>query len=492
MAIQNHPSLYSGGSVVFNQQPHVQLYATLKAREQAREEAFDEYTRNLRKGINTAGMRNQDRPAFDKKYQDWQKFYLDNRDKIRGRKEGADIKFQQGWQELMDLAEESKATEAGKKPLVEILTDPNKRDRLSEDILPMIQSHDAPLYITKPDGTVERNPNWKAFDVSKLNFDPKPFESDKFFKGLEDVKRMDLPPVIEKDPITMTQKVTTTSVFDQEAKEVIATRAVTELANNRSFRDTIKKLKPEDYNAVFRANYGRDIEDDGDLAAAYTLKGMQQKIVSSKIEPDTFGRQQAMEGIRNANARSRIALQDSYAKGRIDYRKAASKEEQKGSVENWIKKAYDEGESSKGATYVNGVAVPARQIAVPATMIKKYTIKGGEKGTSNVQPTKFFITEDGKYVVPSYPGISSKGRRDHIPIETFKNEVAQSWLPKKQAASVIEDEVDIDFGDDDEVEESVQMSTPQGKTHPLPAGKPRTVKQGNYTYTWNEQTGQYE
>jgi hypothetical protein len=28
--------------------------------------------------------------------------------------------------------------------------------------------------------------------------------------------------------------------------------------------------------------------------------------------------------------------------------------------------------------------------------------------------------------------------------------------------------------------------------YPLPAGKPRTVKQGGFTYTWNEQTGEYE
>lgn len=32
----------------------------------------------------------------------------------------------------------------------------------------------------------------------------------------------------------------------------------------------------------------------------------------------------------------------------------------------------------------------------------------------------------------------------------------------------------------------------QKKTYPLPAGKPKTVQQGGYTYTWNDETGQYE
>lgn len=34
--------------------------------------------------------------------------------------------------------------------------------------------------------------------------------------------------------------------------------------------------------------------------------------------------------------------------------------------------------------------------------------------------------------------------------------------------------------------------TKQSGKHALPAGKPRTVKQNGHTYTWNEQTGNYE
>jgi hypothetical protein len=30
------------------------------------------------------------------------------------------------------------------------------------------------------------------------------------------------------------------------------------------------------------------------------------------------------------------------------------------------------------------------------------------------------------------------------------------------------------------------------KKYPLPEGKPRTVKQDGYTYTWSEETGKYE
>lgn len=40
--------------------------------------------------------------------------------------------------------------------------------------------------------------------------------------------------------------------------------------------------------------------------------------------------------------------------------------------------------------------------------------------------------------------------------------------------------------------EVIQQGKQQTNAHPLPQGKPRTVKQNGYTYTWNEQTGQYE
>jgi hypothetical protein len=39
-----------------------------------------------------------------------------------------------------------------------------------------------------------------------------------------------------------------------------------------------------------------------------------------------------------------------------------------------------------------------------------------------------------------------------------------------------------------------EVPTPQPakKNFPLPSGKPRTVKQGDFTYTWNPETGAYE
>lgn len=448
MAIINDPRLYSAGNVAINQQPHVALYGQLLAKEQARQEAFDDYIRGLNTKINSAGVRNVDRPVFDKKYENMQKFYIQNRDAIRNRKGGADIEYAKQYQDLMNLVAESKQEEDKKKPVIEMMLDPNKRDRLNNDeFMKAIHDHDQPLYAEVPEGLI-RNPNRKSVDYTKFNFDPKPFEQDKYFKQFEDIKRTDLPPVVVKDPKTMTQTETTTSVFDDEAKNTIATRAVTDYMQNPSFKKVINDLDPKEYNDFYKQNFGHDIQSKADLAAAYTLKGMQQSVKTSKVNPDTFGRQVALEGIRDANARRMLAISDAYAKGRIDYRKAAGQKEQEGVLEGLIKRTFDEGSGNKGAIYVDGKAVPARKIAVPAEITKKYTIEEGKGGSKEKKvPIKFMMTEDMRYVVPVYSGESTKNREGKIPIEQFRNDLGKLYLTKKDAKGEMDE---LDFGEDED------------------------------------------
>lgn len=467
--------MYTGGAVQFDASPHVQLYGKLLLKKQAEQDAFDEYIRNLNKNVNSAGLRNADRPVFDKKLADWQKFGMQNRENIRKRIGGADIKFMQDYQDLLNLVAESKTEEEKKKPLVEIMTDPNKRERLSADIIPDIAAHDEPLNIIGEDGSIIKNPNRRSFDITRLSFDPKPFETDKYFKGLEDVKRMDLPPNIVKDPKSMTQTVTTTSVFDDQAKDVIATRAVSEYMNNPSFRKVVNDLKEEDYNPVFKANYGRDIQTPADLAAAYTLKGMQQKVTTSKVEPDTFGRQQKM-----------AALNDYYAKRRIDYRRAGNQQDQNQVLEAWIQRTFNEGKGTYNPVMIKGKFQPGRQIAVPVDFKKKYTITQRDEDGKiiSTEPPRFVMTEDKKFVIPLYPGRKSD-YQDPIPIETFRNELGKLWMSAKDRVGEMDE---ISFDNEDEVEDVTTeiISGPSGgetiKGSEVPKGASITQKDGEYYY----------
>jgi len=118
MALQNDPRLFTGGGERVDTRPHVQLYAQLKQREQARNDAFDEYVRNLNKNINSAGLRNQERPVFEDKLRQWQEFGMQNKEFLRNpRKDGgrASMEFQNRYQDLNNLIAESKIEEEKKK-----------------------------------------------------------------------------------------------------------------------------------------------------------------------------------------------------------------------------------------------------------------------------------------------------------------------------------------------------------------------------------------
>lgn len=392
MAIRNDPRLYTAGSVEFDTKPHLQLYFSLLQKEQARNDAYDEYIRNLNKNINPAGLRNQERAVFEDKLKKWQEMGIKNKELLRNPRKDkgqASMEFQAGYQDLLNTINESKAEEEKKKPLVEIMTDPAKRDRLNEEeVFPKIQQHDQPIFVQDPKtGQWVRDPNRKSFNVADLNFNPKPFEQDKYFKQFEDIKKTDLPPVITKDPKNMTQTEVKTSVYTPEDKDIIATRAVTDYMQNKSFKDLIDKLPPEDYNDFYKENFGHDIQTPADLAAAYTLKGLQQKAVTTAIKDDVFARQKAMEAIRNANARGLIRLRDQLG----DEDKAVNDlwiDEYVNTISTEAKKP----ENTIEYKYKDGRTVRGHKIAIDPVLKKAVGMDDKNQG-------QVIVTDDGDFIL---------------------------------------------------------------------------------------------
>lgn len=487
MALQINPHAYTGGAERFNPLPHTQLYIQLKQREQAKNEAFDEYLRNLNKNINSAGLRNQERPVFEQKLAEWQKFGMENRDKLRNPRQdkgGASLEFQNKYQDILNLVAESKMEEEKKKPLIEIATDPNKRDRLSADIIPDIASHDEPIYITDKNGQIIRNPDRRSFDVSKIMFDPKPFEQDKYFKSFDDVKRSDLSPTVVKNPKDMTQTITTTSVFDQGAKDLIATRAVGEYMNNKSFKATIDKLNPDEYNDVYKKNYGHDIQTPADLAAAYTLAGLQQKTVTSKLENDTFERQKQMAAINHG-----------YRLGEKQFEhalKGADEQTQDLWLDDHIDKLTEDAKKQPSRLYVGGGL--GYEIPLNATLAKSLAKDGNS-------PDKLIVTMDGKYVPIFYQrnkdGIIMNGRgKDQFPVV---DEIATVPIDRNQLKLDLGGQVGVKQKNKEMSagQKSINSSpTPaalvkQSKGNPPPNGKEYVEDEG-FKFKWNPDKSRYD
>ena len=329
MALINDQRLYTGGSERFDTRPHVQLYAQLKAKEQANKDAFDEYMRNLNIKVNPAGMRNNERRVFEDKLSKWQQYGMQNKEQLRNpRKDGgrASMEFQAGYQDLQNIIARSKGVEELKKPAVEVITDPNKYDRVNKDKLKTaLQSTDQDLYIQDPKtGAWVDNPEWRGISVSDIEFNAKPFDQGKFRGLFKDIKRQEQAPTMIKDSKNMTQTVTKRAVFDEPAKDQIAEIAVTEYMSDPSTKEFIDKLDPSEYNDFFKKNYGHDIQTEGDLAAAYALKTQQEELITSELKDDLFAQRKAM-----------AELNDAYAKGRMYMRRAWSKAD-KATQDTWV------------------------------------------------------------------------------------------------------------------------------------------------------------
>ena len=62
---------WSAGAVVFDQRPFLAFYERQAARQQAKEDALDNYFRDLGKNVTSAGMRSQDVPVLLQKNKEW-------------------------------------------------------------------------------------------------------------------------------------------------------------------------------------------------------------------------------------------------------------------------------------------------------------------------------------------------------------------------------------------------------------------------------------
>ena len=461
MALQINPNLYTGGNERVDSRPHVALYARLMEREQARNDAFDQYFRNLNKNINPAGMRNQEREVFEDKLKQWQQYGVQNKETIHNPRKDrgeASMNFQAGYQDLMNLVAESKQKEEMKKPWVEIYSDPNKRDRVNhEQAMQSLAAHDAGLFERDPNtGQWVRNQKRRDFNITDIDFDPKPHEPDKFFKGLEDIKPSEsFEKVTARDPKSLTQTVTTTSRFTQDDYDKTATRAVSSYGNDKGFKKYIDDLYKDPnakevlkYNETFKNIYGHDISSPGDLAAAYAIEGKSTSSTTSKLQDDKMAQFTEQERQRQVNREKNMRKANDYIMSRQAYRDSKNAK----IVDEYVQSQFNDPTSTEGVVSNDGKQYKGRFVKVPAAFVDKYSVNKGTKEAPNWVDPQFFMTDDGKYVIPVYrSGTKSKSGWDDVYKESkpinmadWKIQISNDWIKNNRTANELADEFDVE------------------------------------------------
>lgn len=399
MALHTPSNLYTGGAVAFDSTPFTAFTINAMARKQAKDEALDEYYNNINKSVNPAGVRTQDLEGFNKKTNEWREFYQANKDAIKNTRLDngqAQTEYYQRLQDALSYVDRSKQAEARKKPLIDILSDPEKRSRVSEKVFTDLQLHDLSL----------DDPNRKEFDVTQLNFDPKPFDQAKYLTAFNNIKRDERISGVESDPKTMLQKITKEQTFGEPSKQAIYMMAAGEYHNNPSFRSYIEKeLGTNDkefatLNKVFNENFGGDIKDHEDLAAAYTIKSLQPKIVKEDFKDDWKARD-------DYNFKQQLQIQANglkNAKELANYRKSLGGDEGSKDDEVWLDSHLDGLISSGNTVYYNGGS--GKEIPLDPVLRKALTIG---TGTNASVPDKLIATSDGKFMPLYYQYDSETG-----------------------------------------------------------------------------------
>jgi hypothetical protein len=458
MALINDPRIYSGGSERIDTRPHTQLYAQLKQREQARNDAFDEYMRNLNLKINPAGMRNQERIPFEEKLKEWQQKSIQNRDRIRDpRKDNglAQMENQSGFQELLNMAAESKTAAEGLKPFIEVKTDPKKAALLNNDrAMSAVQAHDQPIYVKDESGRYVRNPSFKPFNASELEFHPEEFDIPKYLKNLDYIKPTDKSEeILSTDPATLKNKIRITSKFTPNDYDKMATIGVQTYYSDPSMKMLVDKMYNDPNNKevlklndVFKSKFDKDISNPGDLAAAMTIAAKETTEQEVKMEDDMFAQRKAL-----------AKLNDGYVRGRMGLRRAwqqADKATQDTWVDDYIGKVVSTSRTPENrVTYkykdgrvVNGYKVPMDELLGDAVGIDSENNQGQLVVTDDGDfVTAFFETKDFKPLKKGGTYVIDENRTRRYDRTRLKLNIA-----KKAGTAPAKEMNATDFGEEEE------------------------------------------
>lgn len=491
MALQNHPALYTGGAERVNVTPYTNFAINYQQRQLAKDEALDNYYQNLAKGINPAGVRTVDMDGFMQKTGELQQFWQANKAAVKNpRLDGgrAQTELMSRYQDALAYIQQSKNEEAAKKPLIPIFADPEKRRLIPNSAIYKLQLHDLPL----------NHPQRKSLSVTDLNFDPKPLDLAKHIETFKDIKPDKMPTLVSTDKGNMTRTINTEYAYNDAAKQAVYERSRAQLLENPSFEKAINDLwssieqegetSPtlQQYNDTFKKNYGRDIENEEDLAAAFNIGLLQQNRSEQEIKDDAFGRQKAMAYINDGLIRGRMKLNDSYVKGRMDYKMSKTSQQQQGILNEFIKRQIADGEGDPRNVTVNGRRYEGVEVKMPQFMTDKYSVKG--KDNEWIEP-HWIITRDSKYAIPYFttdkktksgnPVIDPVNTKP-ILIETYKAELGKEWLSKNDIGGEVIDDFSEDDGDVVETQTNVEVQrTNESSKTQKPAKPTKQTKSNN-------------
>lgn len=288
MALQNPNSLYSGGQGILRDNT-VDYVTALENKKRAKDEALDKYYSTLPMTVNAKGVRDQEIPILHEAKNRIQQYWMMNRDSIKKGNTPEAYNYGKMFREAQGLVQESKNRAATADKLAKLRGNP-KYDYIfrNPQLIEQIDLHERPIGTEGATG----------INFDQITLPPPPFDQQKYRQGLKDIKpeydiRYDRNPA---DSLTNIE--VKTPKLNAEQLKRVSQYAASELYNNPSFEDEIKSRVKNDpmlaptLQKVFQDKFGRPIENDADLATAYTINSLpfpeERKVVPNALAKKNY------------------------------------------------------------------------------------------------------------------------------------------------------------------------------------------------------------
>lgn len=394
--LHNPEGLYSGGSVSINAVPYAQMAMQARARKEAREQAIDNYYQKLPDTINDKGVRDQEIPVINEYKNKIFEFGLKNKEALRNPKVdkgAAQFQLQKLMREAQAVARESQNAAKTDLELGKLwFNKENQWALANDDFIKQHDQHNLPV----------NDPNYKKMDLANV-MAQRPFDQDKFVKQLKTQFPYSEQTSRATDPDNpLYDIVTTKPVLDKKTKESIYDFAADKLHNDYTFANKIKKElagtgQLPRLQEISKEVFGKEIENDEDLAAAYTASQMYRQPTKEKSQTDVgavmdkrLKQQKIMEGIKQANRKELFGLREAA--------KEAGEEANDLWIDRYIGSISDESkkpENRQSYKMADGKTVNGYKVQLDPVLSKAV-------GIDAKNPGQLVVADNGDYILSFY------------------------------------------------------------------------------------------
>jgi len=314
MALHNPAGIYQGEAPL-NPLPYVNIALQQRAKKQAREQAIDQYYQKLPDTINDKGIRDVEIPIINEYKNKIFEFGLKNKEALRNPKldnGAAQFTLQKMMREAHGVARESQNAAKTDLELGKLwFSKENQWALANDDFIKQHDQHNLPV----------TDPNYKKMDLANV-MAQRPFNQDAFVKQLKTQFPYSEKITRTTDPDNpLYDIVTTKPTLDPKTKMGIYDFAADKLHNDYTFANKIKKdlagtgQLPR-LQEISQEVFGKPIESDEDLAAAYTVSQMYSPPTKEKSQTDVGAviDKRRKEGMEDWLRKNKITFGQSMAK----------------------------------------------------------------------------------------------------------------------------------------------------------------------------------